>query len=310
MNLHQLVSLRNQLKHSLDISIIKNEIEKNFLRLQDLTQNIDFEVAKNILDLTSQHKSHIDLFYQDINTLESIINDVQQKINNFSNQFFAENYQFELQPVSAEFIRQHRTITFDENFCSEIIKRIHLNSNWQFPALEIGARDGEYTKYLVASDPFYISDFYDEFLDSALEQFDPAYRGRVHKRIIKDFIKIDNLPKNQLGLIFSYNFFNYLSLDSIKQLLIQSFEWLRPGGKIIFTYNNADLPAGAAYAENYFMTYVPKRILIPMAESLGYETVYSFDLDPAYALIEFKKPGQLKSIKAAQVLGEIKVKHI
>jgi hypothetical protein len=123
---------------------------------------------------------------------------------------------------------------------------------------------------------------------------------------MKDFYKIDNLPKNQFGLIFSYNFFNYLSIDSIKQLLIQSMSWLRPGGTIVLTYNNADLPAAASYAENYFMTYVPESILVPLAESIGFETVFSYNSEPAFSILELRKPGQLTSIKAGQTAGEIK----
>ena len=159
---------------------------------------------------------------------------------------------------------------------------------------------------LVASDPLYIADVFDEFLSSAVQQFPPLFQGRVRKYLIHDFYKIPNLPKNQLGLIFSYNFFNYLSVDSIKQFLIQAMEWLRPGGTIIFTYNNADLPAAAAYAENYFMTYVPESILVPMAESIGFETVYLHNCEPAYSIIELQKPGELRSIKVGQTAGEIK----
>ena len=82
-------------------------------------------------------------------------------------------------------------------------------------------------------------------------------------------------------------------------------EWLRPGGTIVFTYNNADLPAAAAYAENYFMTYVPKSVLVPLAESIGFETVFSYNAEPAFSIIELQKPGQLKSIKVGQTAGEI-----
>jgi SAM-dependent methyltransferase len=193
-----------------------------------------------------------------------------------------------------------------DQFEKVLKQRINLHSNWQYPALEIGCRDGGWTKYLVASDPLYIADVFDDFLSSAVEQFPPLYQGRVKKYLIKDFYKIKNLPKNQFGLIFSYNFFNYLSLDSIKQLLIQAFEWLRPGGLIIFTYNNADLPAAASYAENYFMTYVPESILVPMAESLGFETVYLYNSEPAFSIIELKKPGKLNTTKVGQTVGEIK----
>jgi hypothetical protein len=43
-----------------------------------------------------------------------------------------------------------------------------------------------------------------------------------------------------------------------------------------------------------------------MAESLGYETVFSYNCEPAYSIIEFKKPGELRSIKVGQTVGEIK----
>ncbi len=233
----------------------------------------------------------------------------------------ADNVELDQSLASEGFLSDQSTITSNENqIAGEVItgsesydqfetalkQRINLHSSWQYPALEIGCRDGAWTKYLVASDPLYIADVFDEFLSNAVEQFPPLYRGRVKKYLIQDFYKITNLPKNQFGIIFSYNFFNYLSLDSIKQLLIQANEWLRPGGSIIFTYNNADLPAAASYAENYFMTYVPESILVPMAESLGFETVFLYNCEPAFSIIELKKPGTLKTIKAGQTVGEIK----
>jgi hypothetical protein len=241
----------------------------------------------------------------------NILEIIQKKIDNLAFELFENNYQTELRfyNTSIEYIRSVHKIASNEQFESNILQRINLHSNWQFPALEIGCRDGEWTKYLVASDPLYIADVLPEFLNSSLEQFPDLYKGRVRKYLIKDRYVINNLPSKQFGLIFSYNFFNYLSLDSIKQWLIQSFDWLKDGGKILFTYNNADLPAAASYAETYFMTFVPKSILQPMAESLGFETSFSFDMEPGFSIIEFKKPGQLKSIKLSQTLGEIKYKN-
>ena len=83
-------------------------------------------------------------------------------------------------------------------------------------------------------------------------------------------------------------------------------DWLRPGGVILFTYNNCDMPAGASYAETYFMSYVPKSMLMPMCESLGFEIIYSQDFEPAMCWVELRKPGKLRTVKAHQALGEIK----
>jgi hypothetical protein len=64
--------------------------------------------------------------------------------------------------------------------------------------------------------------------------------------------------------------------------------------------------AGAAYAENYFMSYVPKSELIPMCQELGFNISASQDFEPAISWIEIQKPGTLTTIKAHQSLGEIK----
>lgn len=315
MTLYQLVYLRNQLRRAFDSSVISEEINKNYNRLlivaEDTESNVEQEIKDKIINVANIHKESYRLSEQTSQDIANILEIIQKKIDNLAFELFENNYQTELRfyNTSIEYIRSVHKIASNEQFESTILQRINLHSNWQFPALEIGCRDGEWTKYLVASDPLYISDVLPEFLNSSLEQFPDLYKGRVRKYLIKDRHVIHNLPSKQFGLIFSYNFFNYLSLDSIKQWLIQSFDWLKDGGKILFTYNNADLSAAASYAETYFMTFVPKSILQPMAESLGFETSFSFDMEPAFSIIEFKKPGQLKSTKLSQTLGEIKYKN-
>lgn len=306
MKLYELVRLRNQLADAIKISILTDELEKNYSRLLNLTIDIDEDLAHGITKLANDHRDISLLYQRDCDNLTNLLAVIQEKINQQSLQFFAENYQLELQYQDPESIRHTRSIIKNEEFEQVLTQRINLYSNWQYPALEIGCRDGEWSKLLVASDPLYIADVFEEFLSSAVQQFPPLYQGRVRKYLIQDFYKISNLPKNQFGLIFSYNFFNYLSVDSIKQYLIQAMEWLRPGGVFVFTYNNADLPAAAAYAENYFMTYVPESVLVPMAESIGFKTAYLYNAEPAYSIIELTKPGELKSIKVGQTMGEIK----
>lgn len=306
MKLNELVRLRNQLADALEISTLNNELEKNYAKLLNLTIDVDEDLATGITKIANNHRDTNLLYQRDSENLTQLLAVIQDKINHLSTQFFAENYQLELRCLDPDSVRKTRTIRHDTEFEQILVQRINLYSNWQYPALEIGCRDGEWTKFLVASDPLYIADMFDDFLSSAVEQFPPLYQGRVRKYLVQDFYKISNLPKNQFGLIFSYNFFNYLSLDSIKQLLIQAMDWLRPGGHIIFTYNNADLPAAAAYAESYFMTYVPESILVPMAESVGFETGYLYNSGPAFSIIELRKPGELKSIKVGQTAGEIK----
>jgi len=310
MNLHDLVKLRIELEQSIDLALIESEIIKNSTRIRDLTALCDSEYAETLELIADQHAAIIDRVKLDRRQIQHTIHNITQDINSLAERFFKENYDVEkLRYNSPESIRELRIMKLPTGVEHLLSSRIQLYSSWKYPALEIGCRDGEWTRALIASDPLYIADMFDEFLTSAVNQFEPVYQGRVRKYLIKDF-NIPGLPVKQFGFIFSYNFFNYVSLDTVKQYLIQAFEWLRPGGVMLFTYNNADVPAAATYAENYYMSYVPKSMLIPLCESLGYQIIQTHDSEPAVSWIGIRKPGELSTIKAGQALGEIKtIRH-
>lgn len=310
MKLHELVNLRNELLKITDNLIIK-EISSNIDYLKIINSGLNEIYSVSITNLVNEYSTVIENLNSPRNQIQSIIDQCENEILQLSSKFFQTNYQFEISFKDDEFLPQNirnyrnwRSIQDDGELENDLRARISLYSKWKYPALEIGCRDGEWTKYLIASDPLYVSDLHQEFLQSSVKDFPGVYQGRVRKYLIKNY-KIENLPRNQFGLIFSYNFFNYLSFDTIKQLLIQANDWLRPGGVMIFTYNNADTGAGAAYAESYFMTYVPKSMLLPLCESLGFEVVEARDYEPAMSFIEIKKSGTLYTIKESQAIGEI-----
>lgn len=310
MNLHDLVKLRIELEQAMDLALIESELLKNSNRIRDLTALCDTEYAGTLNAIADQHAAIIDRARLDRRQIQHTINTITQDINVLAERFFKENYDVEkLQYNNPDAIRESRILKLPSGVEHLLLSRIQLYSSWKYPAIEIGCRDGMWTRALIASDPLYIADIFDEFLVTAVDQFEPVYRGRVRKYLIKDF-NIPGLPINQFGFIFSYNFFNYVSLDTVKQYLIRAFEWLRPGGIMLFTYNNADMPAAATYAENYYMSYVPKSMLIPLCESLGYQIIQTHDSEPAVSWIEIRKPGELSTIKAGQALGEIKpIRH-
>ena len=319
MNLVDLVNFRNTLQDGIDLQPLREEIDKIIKHHVDNVVNVDSEFA-NSTNVTIEHfqtiKNQLELHQPKI---VDTINDLNQEIRHRTQKFFSTNYDFERDLDNQEFLtqtlrtyRHWRNIRMDRDDSPDnhMLAVIQKHVMYQYPVLEIGCRDGEWTKYLVAGDPLYLAEYTEEFLHNAVHQFTRQYVPRVRRYLIKNNT-IENLPLNQFNFIFSYNFFNYLSFDSIKEWMRSAHEWLRPGGVIMFTYNNADLGYGAGMAESGTQSYCPMSLLVPMCESIGLEYhdhkdyVEDIGFTPL-SWIQFKKPGELTTIKWAQAMGEIK----
>ena len=306
MKLNELVRLRNELRSSINLTLIEQELKGNQHTLNYLSDLAGDRYKDKIQQVSNDHIRVLTIAKEDIDKIQLIIAEIDQEISERTKEFFESNYTTEHFFYDPHLYRQNKTMLVADGSAEELLNRIYFHSTWEYPAMEIGCRDGEWTKHLVTFDPLYLVDLHFMFLRSALKQFTPEYQARVRQYQMTNDFRVSNLPLNQFGFIFSFNFFNYLSLDTIKQILLQAQDWLRPGGSMIFTYNNADLSASAGMCENHHMTYVPKSMLVPMVESIGFEVVATTDYLPSTSWIEIRKRGELKTVKAHQCLGEIK----
>jgi len=178
--------------------------------------------------------------------------------------------------------------------------------------MEIGPRQGIYTKHLVGSDPLYLVDVYHETLEEVPKQFTPEYQARLRTYQIghqKNEKGLAELPQEQFGFVFSWNHFNYLPIDEIKKYLFDIFGVLREGGTFMFSYNNGETVMGTIHAEWGGMAYTPKTLLVAICEGHGFEVTASYDFetdDSNISWLEIKKPGTLVTTKAHQSLGLVK----
>jgi SAM-dependent methyltransferase len=314
MKLNELVGLQLKLDSVVDFS----SAEKIISDIGDSIENLAFQAdnphKEKLLELANVYRSAVKLLKSSSGTVDVINNQIDQEIIEKSQHFFTTGYQNEFEYDGPDSVRKVRHLHVSDDVNSLMKSRLNQLIDWRYPALEIGCRDGEWSQHLVAADPLYIADVHQEFLDSTAALFHPNYQQKLRRYLIQattndDGIKeyqLPNLPKGQFNLVFSWNFFNYITLDDIKKYLVQIYDILRPGGVFIFTFNNGDLTAGAAYAENYYMTYVPKSMLVPMCTELGFEVVYDQDINVATSWLEIRKPGKLQTVKLVQSLGEIK----
>jgi SAM-dependent methyltransferase len=309
--LTELVKIRELLKTEYitqDITLGINTLENRISSISNETPLIDVQAEINQFTADFS-RLHQDLQFSQMR-FDLIIDRINQQIQVEAAQLFTNNYELELrvEEEALDIIRKVRVMELSDFLHTEIHNRIQLNTNWKYPALEIGCRDGEWTKHIVAADPLYITDHYRDFLQSTASQFPDEYQRRIRPYLVKD-TNFDVLPQGQFGFVFCWNFLNYRSLDTIKEYLKSVKELLRPGGVFMFSYNNGDIVESAGYAEGHWMTYMPKSMLIPMCESLGFEVYHDRDVrgqGTTVSWLELKRPGTLETVKAHQVLGEIK----
>jgi hypothetical protein len=307
MNLYNLVALRQSLIEAMAIDSAVEELQQ----LKRNFENINAQVS-NISDTYEQHIQttvikfiHLtETVVQMSDELKVKIEQIDQEINEITHRLFANNYSLEQQPGTVESIRTNRRIVIQPDTEQDVKQRIMLHTNWRYPAVEIGCRDGEWTQYMVAADPLYLADPHQEFLDSSNSQFTPEYQTRLRKYRIRDH-DLSALPQQQMAFVFSWGYFNYVSMDTMKLYLQQIFDLLRPGGVFMFSYNDGDTTHGAGLAERFAQTYMPKSLLILLCQSLGYSIHSEFD-QYNISWLEIQRPGVLHTVKAHQVLGEIK----
>jgi len=201
-------------------------------------------------------------------------------------------------------------LPIDQESENIMLARVKSYADWRLPGMIIRPATQDYIDSMVSLDPLYLVDRDAELLEPAKQRYLPEYQRRLRLYTINDHGKrpiFRNLPKDQFGLIFAYNYFNYKPLSVIDDYLAEMYQLLRPGGVLIFTYNNCDLWHCVSFAEKNFMCYTPGVKIWNLAHKHGYEVTFEHNglLDAKW--IELKKPGEIASIKGGQSLAKIVV---
>jgi SAM-dependent methyltransferase len=308
MALYDLVTLRKTLKESMVADVAIDELIMLRTRISNIKLQVPVlapEHASYINGLIEHYDSIIDSVAEPVDSVSARLAMIEAQINELTKKLFEDNTEFERYYGTVESVRNNRRIYLNSDVELLVSQRVGLYTDWRYPGLEIGCRDGEWTKQMVAADPLYIVDRHEEFLESTTEKFTPEYQRRLRKYHLADH-NLTMLPQRQFGFVFSWGYFNYVSMPTMRKYLKQVYNLLRPGGVFMFSYNDGDTPAGAGMAENFAQSYMPSSLLLPMVKKLGYDVIVVQQPTANISWIELKRPGELKTVKAHQVMGEIR----
>jgi len=307
LTLSELVNLKNSVNTKLNTTNLKSETD---------TYKTQFDTIKNVSSVYEKNlKSMFDIadaISANLKSLDTEIDKIKTKIDkeidsitaNYHQRGYKINGQIATNRTNPETERGSRKLSLSEETSKKIIATIQKFSDWRYPALEIGPGDGDWTDHLVANEPLYLVDIHGEFLQSTKSKFNPVYQNRLRLHKTSE-TSLDMLPQNQIGFVFSWNVFNYLTTDLIDQYLKEIFSVMRPGGICMFSYNNAERTNCAKNVELGYMSYMPKKLLTKLIQQHGFEIISLEDRDETISWAEIRKPGVLSTIKAHPVLGEV-----
>lgn len=321
MNLAELIRLSNRLE-DLTVQDLQQQTQARFDLIMHQAQvpdaGIDDFYLEKIATLNFNLNTTFDSLQQQ---LEQFKQDVKKLIENEGAkwlQISSAVYEQQLESKNAQQsyapgLHRNKPLQLEENTARVFRTRVGMYSDWHYPAIIIHPMLESFIQGMASSDPLYLVDESPYLLEPAMQQWNEAYQNRLRPIYIEESFEqpiLDKLPDNQFGLCLAYNYFNYRPYEIIKNYLTELYQKLKPGGVLIFTFNDCDRFQAIQMVEQRITCYTPGSLIKGWANFLGFETVFEHQDDSANVWIELKKPGQLTSLRGGQCLAKIIPKPI
>lgn len=312
MNFSELIRYRNQLE-ALDalrgLKLADTELDKIAVTAQ--TSPVD------IADKLAEFNLHRDAIFNNFQNLASALAQIKLTVNNAvdaaGQHWFQESeqrYQNEIKHKQPEQILDQHTSVPQPDF-DFFTSRLSTYAAWKYPGMILRPAKNSMMHGMVCFDPLYIVDADADLLWPCQLTYPDQYRRRLRPYVIDESSSnaLDPMPNNQFGLVLAYDYFNFLPMTVVVNMLKQIFVKLRPGGTLCMTFNDCDTEAGMKLVEHHhYATYIPRRKLIECINNIGYQQVHLYNNDSPLTWLELRKSGNLGSIRGGQVLAQVRPK--
>ena len=315
MNLSDLVKLKNKLE-TLDFHRVVNSLQnldEQLTLISNLTmENNTKEYVSSTIRIIDRAETDID---NKVTGKDALLATLQAEIDQQTSHMMTLGYKVNGYAGSdltvPEVERTSRKLILSDDERGEIQTIAKSYTAWEYPCLEVGPGDGEWTPHLIAAQPLYLVDRHREYINNTLSQFNELFQRRVMTYITgvednRPEFDFSMLPKEQFGFIFAWNVLNFWPYNETEHSLKQFFDLLLPGGVMMFSYNNCDVPECADAAESGFKSFLTTRWLQVAFEKIGFEVIHFRSTSTHVHWVEIKKPGTLLTFKRHPTMGEIK----
>ena len=265
---------RHQLRQA--IEIIE---EATFEGFSEITQELKTNITKLKIQLDETDRYH-KLLSADIGKAQALYG--------FTEKFFKQN---------------NTTHSFTvKKFVKDWMEK---QSDWRFPILFLSPSQPSYTEYCLKSNLVYVctNNFSKEDIISHIKLFlkktdssNPSM-FRIKPLLHEGKINDDLIPQNQIGNIFSIDYFPYLSIQQIKDFFKSFSNCLRPGGTAMIHITDADCEPEWKSVVAKKITYCNVKIVKDLCEEVGLQYHNCYHVDSMYTFFHIGKEGSLSSIK-------------
>jgi SAM-dependent methyltransferase len=308
MSLSNIVRYLNELE-AIDFSEVSGQAQHNLSAINYVVSAHDTNIGFYKARIQKRHDTVIEALHQYQQVFKNLKDELAQTVRNQEKDYYKNStklYQTAMQYDTDEHVLNRRLGIDDE---SNMILRSRLRNytDWRTPGMIIHPGHESFIEDMVPLDPLYVLDVNQDLMLPAVNKFNEQYRARLRCYQIDEsrYTMLNELPQQQFGCIFSYNFFNYRPIELIERYLKELYECLRPGGVLLFTYNDCDQAHGVELFEKNFMCYTPGHRIKNHAEDIGFDLIYHYIGKGDLAWLEFRKPGQITSLRGGQTLAQI-----
>lgn len=310
MKLSELVAYRNQLNR-LHIEQARSQVDLDLSQIKHLVNSKDFDPNNIKQQMSDVHKDIHQKFDQFVNLIEQSKQEAQAEIELKEKYWLDETYRLydqEMVHDTDEYILNRRPVLIPEHD-SIIRARIKNFSTNLHPGMIIRPGLETFIEHMVSFDPLYLVDRSDNMLFPCTLEFPDQYKRRLRPVVVNDRDTtrpiLERLPDSQFAVCVAYNFFEFTPMPVLERWLQEIFTKLKPGGKLMMTFNDCDNEKAVRLAESYYACYTPGKLVKAAAKQIGYEIYFIWNDDTPTTWIELQKPGVLSTLRGGQALAKV-----
>ena len=175
-------------------------------------------------------------------------------------------------------------------------------SDWRYPMVWLCPTTLLYTEQGVKSHLVYVlsnkftSTDIDQHLRDNLKDKSNPKQFRHKPLEIHGNIPDMHVPFGQIGNIISLDYFPYLSLEQMRNLIYSFNQMLKPGGSAFIHFSDADQEREWTSVVSKNRTYCTETIIKKMAKKFDMSCEF-YHIEDHYSFMSMTKPGKLESIK-------------